>query len=371
MITTARGLENTLRGEVAALGLPVLWAGSSGVKTEGTMLDAMRLNLHCRTGHRVLFLIKSGACRNADELYREVFSIPWETLIPSDGYLSVSSHIANETIRDNRYANLRCKDAIVDRIMERKGRRPDAGPEQTGAVVNLYWRGEQCDIYLDTSGEPLSRRGYRKIPLAAPMQETLAAGVIMTAGWSAEGGGNFINPMCGSGTLAIEAALIALRRPPGLVRPSFGFMRTLLYDKAAWERIRAGAVSPRSEIIGKIIASDIDPAAVDAAKRNAETAGVAHRIDFSVGDIAETPVPEGSGIVVVNPEYGVRLGEEATLVDTYRKIGDFFKKRCKGYGGYLFTGSPRLAGQVGLKSKRRITFMSGSLECRLYQYDLY
>jgi len=368
MITTARGLENTLRNEVAGLGLPILWAGGSGVKTEGDFADAMRLNLRCRTGHRVLFLIKSAVCGNADDLYREVFTIPWETMIPADGYVSVSSHIANETIRDNRYANLRCKDAIVDRIKERKGQRPDAGPEQTGAVVNVYWRGDRCDIYLDTSGEPLSKRGYRKIPLDAPMQETLAAGVIMTAGW--DGNGNFVNPMCGSGTLAIEAALIALKRPPGLVRPSFGFMRTLLYDKKAWERIRAEAV-PITAMSGKIIATDIDPAAIDAARRNADTAGVARQIDFSVCDIAETPTPEGGGIVVVNPEYGVRLGEEASLIDTYRKIGDFFKRRCRGYGGYLFTGSTKLAGQVGLKSKRRINFMSGSLECRLYQYDLY
>jgi putative N6-adenine-specific DNA methylase len=177
--------------------------------------------------------------------------------------------------------------------------------------------------------------------------------------------------MCGSGTLAIEAALIALRRPPGLVRPSFGFMHTLLYDKKAWEQIRAEAIPANAELTGKIIAGDHNPAAIDAARRNAETAGVAHRIEFSVCDIAETPVPEGGGTVVVNPEYGIRLGDEAALVGTYRKIGDFFKKRCKGYEGYLFTGSPKLAGQVGLKSKRRITFMSGSLECRLYQYDLY
>ncbi len=369
MVTTARGLETTLRNEVAGLGLPVLWAGSSGVKTEGTFTDAMRLNLHCRTGHRVLFLIMSAPCVNADDLYRAVHSIPWETLIPADGYVSVSSHIANETIRDNRYANLRCKDAIVDRIKERKGVRPDAGPEQTGAVVNIYWRGDRCDVYLDTSGEPLSKRGYRKIPLDAPMQETLAAGVILTAGWN--GSGNFVNPMCGSGTLAIEAALIALKRPPGLVRPSFGFMHTLLYDTRAWERIRAEAVSLKAEVTGRIIATDINPAAVDAARRNAENAGVARRIDFSVCDIAETPAPDGGGVVVVNPEYGVRLGDEGSLVETYRKIGDFFKKKCRGYGGYLFTGSTKLAGQVGLKSKRRFNFMSGSLECRLYQYDLY
>ena len=369
MITTARGLEKCLAAEVKALGLPVVWAGSSGVKTEGSICDAMRLNLHLRTAHRVLFHIASGSCNNPDDLYRIVFEIPWETLIPADGYVTVTSHVVNDTVRDSRFANLRCKDAVVDRIMKKRGARPDAGPEQTGAVVNLYWVGNRCDIYLDTSGEALSKRGYRKIPLTAPMQETLAAGVIMTAGWS--GTGNFVNPMCGSGTIAIEAALIALRRPPGLVRPSFGFMHTLLFDKKAWEKIRTEASGPAADFSGRIIATDIDPAAIDATRRNADTAGVARRIEFSVCDVAATPVPEGGGAVVVNPEYGVRMGEGKELAVTYRSIGTFFKKQCKGYRGYVFTGSTALAGKIGLKSMRKYGFMSGSLECRLYEYDLY
>jgi 23S rRNA G2445 N2-methylase RlmL len=369
MITTPRGLERCLQDEVTALGFPVTWAGVSGVKTEGTFHDAMKLNLHLRTGHRVLFLLKSFACRNADELYRGVVGILWETIIPADGYLSVVSNVENESITDTRFASLKCKDAIVDRINRHKGRRPDAGPEQTGAVVNLYWHNNKAEVYLDTSGEPLSKRGYRKIPLSAPMQETLAAGVVETTGWNGEG--SFVNPMCGSVTLAIEAALIGANRAAGLVRPSFGFMHTLLFDKAVWARLRTEASSMQHPLNGKIIATDVSPEAIAAAQQNAKTAGVENLIEFKICDFAETPITQGTGVVVLNPEYGMRMGDETELIDTYRKIGSFFKHKCQGYKGFVFTGTTALAGKIGLKSRRRIIFRSGKVECRLYEYDLY
>jgi putative N6-adenine-specific DNA methylase len=368
-ITTPRGLVKCLAGEVRALGYQVIWEGSSGVKTTGTFFDAMRLNLYLRTGHRVLYLLRRFECRNADDLYREVSLIAWEEIIAADGYLSVVSNVANETINDSRFANLRCKDAIVDRIQKHKGRRPDSGPEQSGTVINCYWNQNSCEVYIDTSGEPLSKRGYRKIPLEAPMQETLAAGIIAAAGWN--GNGSFINPMCGSGTIAIEAAFIATKRPPALVRPSFGFMHTLLFDAAAWAQIRTEASASAIKPTGKIIATDIRPEAVSAAQKNARTAGVETLIEFAVGDILESEVPSGSGIVMVNPEYGFRLGEDKDLVSTYRAIGKFFKTKCKGYKGAVFTGNSALAGQIGLKAKKRTPFLSGKLECRLYEYDLY
>jgi putative N6-adenine-specific DNA methylase len=369
MITTARGLEKFLMGEVRALGLPVTWAGISGVKTEGTMHDAMKLNLHLRTGHRVLLQLMQCSCRNPDELYRSAAVIPWENIIPADGYFSVVSNVVNETVRDTRFAGLKCKDAIVDRISRCKGRRPDSGSEQKAAVVNLFWRRDHCEIYLDTSGEPLSKRGYRKIPRGAPMQETLAAGVIMSTGWN--GDSTFLNPMCGSGTLAIEAALIAANRAPGLSRQSFGFMHTLLYDASAWNRLRDEAKTLVRKCGARIIATDILPAAVTASVNNAKTAGVERLIESAVCDFAETEVPEGGGVVILNPEYGVRMGEGKELAPLYRRIGDFFKKRCQGYTGYVFTGTPALAGQVGLKSKKRSVFFSGSLECRLYEYEIF
>jgi 23S rRNA G2445 N2-methylase RlmL len=369
MITTARGLEKFLAEEVRTLDMPVIWAGISGVKTEGTINDAMKLNLHLRTGHRVLFLLKQCSCRNSEDLYRLAGEIPWETIIPDDGYVSVVANVVNDTVRDNRFAGLKCKDAIVDRIQRHKGRRPDSGPEQNGAVVNLFWRDERCEIYLDTSGEPLTKRGYRKNPLGAPMQETLAAGVIMSSVW--DGRTAFMNPMCGSGTLAIEAALIAANRAPGLSRQSFGFMHTRLHDPSLWARLRDEAKSLVRKCEARIIATDILPEAIAASINNAKTAGVERLIEFKTCDFAETPIPDEKGVVIVNPEYGVRMGANKDLVLLYRRIGDFFKKKCQGYTGYVFTGAPELAGQVGLKSKRKLAFFSGSLECRLYEYDLY
>jgi putative N6-adenine-specific DNA methylase len=292
-------------------------------------------------------------------------------MISPDEYLSVVSNVEHVSIRDSRFANMKCKDAIVDRIMLRKGRRPDSGPERKGAVVNIYWKNEKCIVYIDTSGESLSKRGYRMIPMSAPMQETLAAGIILTTHkFTAES--NFINPMCGSGTIAIEAALIQANIAPGLIRNNFGFLHSLLCNKNQWAELRAQArAEVRKQTNKKIFASDIDPNAVNAARKNAQAAGIEDLIEFGIIDISDSPVPTGKGIVMINPEYGIRLGDEKTLEDTYRKIGNFLKHKCTGYAGYVFTGNTKLSGKVGLKSKRRIPFNSGTLECRLYEYELY
>ncbi|MFP4163036.1 MAG: class I SAM-dependent RNA methyltransferase [Chitinispirillaceae bacterium] len=370
VITVPKGLCRFLQNEVEALGLPVKNTSPTSLQTEGTRTDAMRLNLHIRTGHHVLLEAARFRARNADELYSKISKIPWETMIPSNEYLSVVSNVQNPTIRDSRFANLRCKDAIVDRISARKGRRPDSGPERTGAVVNLFWREDRCVVYLDTSGETLSKRGYRKIPLGAPMQETLAAGVVMASGF--KNGETFVNPMCGSGTLVIEAALAASERVPGLTRQNFGFFHLLGFDMKLWDTLKREA---RSRVVkntsSQFIASDINGKAVDAARRNAETAGVSQMIRFEVCDYAETTVPSDPGVVMVNPEYGMRLGKESELIDTYRGMGSFFKHKCQGYRGYVFTANMKLSGKVGLKSRKKIPFNSGKVECRLYEYDLY
>jgi len=330
----------------------------------------MRLNLFIRTGQRVLFLINEFESWDPDELYQKVSDIPWEDFLFESGYLSVTSSVYTPSIRDSRFANLKCKDAIVDHLKEKYGRRPDSGPERREAVVHLHWEGSRCRIFLDTSGEPLSRRGYRKIPVEAPMQETLAAATILATGW--DGKGSFVNPMCGSGTLAIEATLIALGRAPGLLRSHFGFMHLKGFRDSSWNemRRRARAMAKKS-IDGKIIATDISQGAVEAAEKNATTAGVGHLIDFSMCDYSETPVPEDGGIVMLNPPYGERLGDKKELGAMYKGVGDFFKKRCQGYRGYLFTGNLDLAKRIGLRTKRRIPFFNGEIECRLLEYELY
>ncbi len=375
LITCAKGIPPYLRDEVLALGFPVLDESIAGIATEGNIDDTLRLNLLLRTAHRVLFLIREFSAQDADALYQGVSEIAWEEYIAPDGYVCVNSSVDNPTIRDSRFANVRCKDAIVDRIREKCGRRPDSGPDQDRAVLNLYWKDDLCSLYLDTSGEPLSRRGYRKIPMTAPMQETLAAAVIQATGWTsvrASGSGHFINPMCGSGTLAIEAALIGLNRAPGLLRDNFGFMHIKGYNEPAWDCLRLKAKKAAKKALDcRIIATDIRSEAVEAAKKNASTAGVEHLIEFSVCDYSDTPVPDGGGIVMLNPEYGERMGKIKELESVYKGIGDFFKQKCGGYTGYLFTGNLDLAKKVGLRAKRRIQFFNSRIECRLLAYELY
>ena len=369
LITCPKGIPPFLKNELLSLGFPVLSEITAGVLTEGTFDDTMRLNLLIRTGHRVLFSLHDFSASDSDELYRRLRILPWEEHVPEDGYLCVTSSVDTASIRDSRYATVRCKDAIVDRIKDIRSRRPDSGPERDRSVVHLFWKDDRCSVYLDTSGQPLSRRGYRKIPLAAPMQETLAAAVVLATGW--DGAGNFINPMCGSGTLAIEAALIGLNRAPGLLRGNFGFMHLKDFNETAWndlrERVKTAA---QKQFAGKIIATDIAADAVDAAKKNAATAGVERLIEFSVCDFPDTPLP-GSGVIVMNPAYGERMGELQDLETTYKGIGDFFKQKCGGHTGYVFTGNPGLAKKVSLKPKRSIPFFNSGIECRLLEYELY
>jgi putative N6-adenine-specific DNA methylase len=370
VITCAKGVPPFLKQEILSAGFPALSAGMAEVETEGTMEDTQRLNLLIRTGQRVLYLLESFSARTPEDLYKRVSRISWEDYIPEDSYFSVTSSVHNPTIKDSRFANVKCKDAIVDRIKEKRGRRPDTGPERDKIVVHLYWKGNICQVFLDTSGEPLSRRGYRMIPLKAPMQETLAAAVVLATGWT--GDGNLINPMCGSGTLAIEAASIALGRAPGLLRSNFGFMHLKGFDESLWKTLRRKIrAEAKDRLDRRIIATDISQQAVEAAKKNAMTAGVDRFIEFGVCDFSETPIPNGGGVVLLNPEYGERLGEVAELKEIYIRIGNFFKKKCQGYRGYVFSGNLDLAKKVGLRTNRRITFFNGSIECRLLEYDLY
>jgi putative N6-adenine-specific DNA methylase len=342
----------------------------TAVETEGNLTDTLLLNLSLRTAQRILYLFDAFPAGQAQDLYKRLVTLPWEKVIAAEGFLSVTSSVNTAAVNDTRFANVKTKDAIVDRIREKQGRRPDSGPGRHGTVVHLHWEQERCEVWLDTSGEPLSRRGYRKIPLEAPMQETLAAAVILATGW--DGKGHLVNPMCGSGTLAIEGALIALKRAPGILRQNFGFMHVLGFDLSAFERQREELKKAAlRKAAGRLIATDFRPEAVEAAKQNARTAGVEHLIEFQACDFRESTVPEGEGVVILNPEYGERMGDTGKLGDIYKGIGDFFKNRCMGYRGYIFTGNLDLAKQVGLRTKRRVPFYNGPIECRLLEYELY
>ncbi len=370
IITCNKRLAPYLENEVTALGFKPVRNFSTGVELKGSLNDCIKLNLNLRCASQVLYRLHEFTAENHDELHQKLKTLAWENLIDFSGYFSVTSNVDNPTITTPLFANLRVKDAIVDRIKDKHQLRPNSGSDYSKAVVHLYWKNEQAEIFIDTSGETLAKHSYRKIPGKAPMLEALASGTIFAAGWDHQS--NFLNPMCGSGTLAIEAALIATKRTPGLLRMNYGFMHILGYDEEVFfaeRRILKDQIVKQIDF--KIIATDISEDAVDISIKNAKTAGVDTLIDFHVCDFAETVVPEGGGMVLFNPEYGERLGVHAKLEATYKRMGDFMKQECKGYKGYIFTGNPELAKKIGLRASRRIEFYNGKLDCRLLEYELY
>jgi putative N6-adenine-specific DNA methylase len=370
IITCNKRLSAYLQQEVESHGFKPVRVFQTGVELLGTVTDCIALNLNLRCASQVLYLIKSFKATDPQELYDNLVKIEWEKLIDFTGYFSVSSTVNNEHILTPLFANVKVKDAIADRIKSVKGIRPNSGADASKTLVHLYWQDNEADIFLDTSGETLAKHSYRKIPGKAPMLEALAASTIMATNWDKNS--TFINPMCGSGTLAIEAALLATDKCPGLFRMNYGFMHIMGYDETVFfsER-RKLKDKAKKQINFKIIATDISADAVDVAQKNAKTAGVDHLIDFSVCDFAETPVPPEPGVIMFNPEYGERLGTHTKLEATYKRMGDFMKKECLGYRGYIFTGNPDLAKKIGLKAARKIEFYNGKLDCRLLEYELY
>lgn len=388
IVSCAKELSRWVEIELLDMGYKIVEVTENTVVVRGDMRDVMRLNLHLRCAHRVLVPLLRADCRNIRDLYELAYSIDWENLLEADGYFSVSSIVHNYTIRDTRLPSLYTKDAIADRMRDKCQRRPDSGGANIGAAVFVYWEKNQVIIYLDTSGEPLSKRGYRKIPGSAPMQETLAAACLMGMGW--KGDKPFLSPMCGSGTPAIEAAMIALNRAPGSLKGHFAFQSIKGYNRIipgesapnVAPRQRAGA-SPeqiwkemilearskeKKDGIPKIIATDISPEAVENAHSNAIAAGVAQYIEFKACDFADTPIPEDKGAIFFNPEYGIRLGTFEELAPIYERIGKFLSEKLNGWTGALITGNPDLARLVDLYYKTRIPFFNGPIDCRLFIY---
>ena len=373
LVTCPKGVAPYLKTEIEALGFPVLYELDTAIQTEGNLEDTMILNLHLRTAQRVLYLLETLPADTPGALYARMNAISWEELLHESGpaaYLCVTSIVDNSSITDTRFVNVKTKDAIVDRIRDKCGLRPDSGPEKDKAVIHVYWKYDRAEVYVDTSGERLARRGYRKIPLEAPMQETLAAAIVMATDWKPEE--PLLNPMCGSGTIAIEAALIALGRAPGLQRNNYGFMYVKGFSETLWQETRKKAKDKAiKKLPGKIIATDISKSAILAARQNAQTAGVDHLIEFAVCPFEKSAIPEQSGVIILNPPYGERMGDIKKLETTYQGIGDFFKKTGGGYRGYIFTGNLDLAKKVGLRTKRRMILYNGDIECRLLEYELY
>jgi len=370
-ITCNKRLAPYVEQEVTALGFETEETFVTGVRMKGSINDCIRLNLNLRCASQVLYSLKQFDAMNADDIYKNLVNYPWETILPDDGYFSVTSNVLNPTINNSMFANLRVKDAIVDRMREKTGMRPSTGADLTGAVIHLFWKNESAEVFIDTSGDSLARHGYRKIPGRAPMLEALAAATILATRWDRVS--PFVNPMCGSGTVAIEAALIATNTRPGLFRLNYAFMHLKGYDETIYLDEMEKLNRQIKDVPGlRIIATDYSDMAIINAKKNAVAAGVADLIEFSVCDFETTEVPAGGkGVMLMNPEYGERLGNEPELEVTYAHIGDFMKKKCGGYFGYVFTGNLDLAKKIGLKAKRRIEFYTSIIDCRLMEYELY
>ncbi len=369
-ITCHKRITPYLEREIKELGFTVNESFVTGVHLRGTINDCIKLNLNLRCASQVLYSLFAFEAHDADAVYQQLHGHPWETILPDPGYFSITSNVSNDTINNSMFANLRVKDAIIDRLRETKGTRPSTGPELTGAVIHLFWKNDNAEIFIDTSGDSLARHGYRKIPGRAPMLESLAAATIYATQWNRVS--PFVNPMCGSGTLAIEAAMIATNRRPGLARTNFAFMHLLGYDESIYRKEDALLESQIVDVRGlRIIATDSDKWAIENAKKNAIAAGVAGLIEFAICDFADTEIPSIPGVFYVNPEYGERLGDVRELETTYGRIGDFMKNKCGGYWGYVFTGNLELAKKIGLKAKRRIEFYTSTIDCRLLEYELY
>jgi 23S rRNA G2445 N2-methylase RlmL len=371
IITCNKRLAPWLQLEVEELGFKVVDAFATGVEIEGTVTDCIRLNLNLRCASQVLYSLFRFRCNSPDELYNRIIKYEWEKLIPTDEYLSVTSHVDHPSVNNNMFTNVKVKDAIADRIRRETAKRPDSGPELDGVVINLHWWEITAEVFLDTSGETLSKHNYRKIPGKAPMLEALVSSTLLASKWDKKS--PLINPMCGSGTVAIEAALMATGRKPGLLRKNYSFMHVIGYDARDYQRQWSKLKDQITEVPGlKIVATDISEDAIKISKVNAGIAGVEELIEFAQCDFEETQVPTGvSGVVYFNPEYGERMGQLEELEGTYKRIGDFMKKKCQGYTGYIFTGNLDLAKKIGLKASRRYEFYNAKIDCRLLEYELY
>jgi len=371
LVTCGPGLKDYLQAEIEALGFEITSAHPGSVLTRGSLVDCMKLNYSLRTAYNVLYLLREFRCGSIEALYKQVGTVAWEKIIDPQEHLCVLSRVETRTVNNSMYPNLKVKDAIVDRIYRKTGSRPDSGPERNGVVVNLFWKDDRAWIYVNTSGVKLSDRNYRKMPHKAPLRESLASAIIMASSY--DGSQDIVLPMCGSGTLAIEAALMAQNKPAGALRSNFGFKHLICFDERLWQEVQNDVRKRiRKEALQKrIIATDIDEQAICAARQNARTAGVEHLIEFNVCDFSETELPTGRNILVMNPEYGSRMGELEQLEKLYKRIGDFLKKRCAGYTAYLLIGNKELSTKIRLKAARRMVFYNGNIECRLLKYELY
>jgi putative N6-adenine-specific DNA methylase len=367
--TCARGLEPILADELHALKARDVTPGRGGVAFAGGKALLYQANLWLRTAVRVLRPALEASVGSPSELYAAVQTIDWQAYLTPEHTLAVDCNVRSSRITHSQYAARVVKDAICDQFVARCGRRPSVDPERPMVGLNLHIYKDAAVLSLDSSWDSLHKRGYRPIQTRAPLNEALAAALVLRTGWRGEG--PFADPLCGSGTLPIEAAWIALKRPPGLTRHHFGFQGWLDYDVRLWADLRDEArrgVGKR--VAHPIVGSDARRDAVDFAGTNARAAGVGHLLCFDVQDVRAFRPPEGPpGTLICNPPYGERIGEEKELRGLYRTLGEVFR-RCPGWGVWVFTGNQRLAAEIGLPGAEEVPLFNGKIPCRLIRFDI-
>ncbi|MCX7961540.1 MAG: THUMP domain-containing protein [Burkholderiales bacterium] len=361
-----RGLEALLADELAALGAHAPQAVPGGVAFGGERRTCYAANLWSRLASRILWRIAEFDCRDERALYEATRAIDWPRYFALERRLRVDVAARGSPLRSLEFAVLRAKDAICDRFRDAFGRRPDVDRAAPEVRVHLYLEGRRGALYLDTSGEPLFKRGWRAGRVAAPLRENLAAGLVLLAGWRPQE--PLLDPMCGGATLLVEAAAIARARAPG-ARRRFGFERLADYDPALWAQVRA-MPPPRPPVEPSILGSDIDPRALEAARRNLEAAGLARWVRLERADVLERPAPAPSGVLIANPPYGERLGSRRALADFYPRLGTALKRRFAGWRCWLLSADRTLPARLRLAPSRRVPLWNGALECRLYEFRM-
>lgn len=363
-----RGLEAALAEELRALGAVQTLATDGGVGFEGDPRLMYRANLECRLASRILLAVGQCTYRSEEDIYRGARALLWPTFFDCKRTIRVALAATRSPLKSLDFATLRVKDAVCDAFRAAVGERPNVDTRIPDVRIHVFLDAQQASFYLDTSGEPLFKRGWRTSEVDAPLRENLAAGILRIAGWKP--GVPLLDPMCGGGTFLLEAATLALGIPPGAQR-GFGFERLSNYDAVLWHEIRETADRDRKRMSKlPIFGSDRDPRAVGATRKAFERAGFDDVADLVRADILDIQPPAPEGIMIFNPPYGVRIGEQAELAALYPKLGDLMKKRFAGWRCCIFTADTRLPKLIGLKPSRRTPLYNGAIECRLYAFEI-
>ena len=364
---TQLGLEGVLAEELRAIGAEEIIPARKGVSFKGDKELMYKANIHLRTALRILKPIYTFKARNEDELYGQAKKFDWTSVIGVSQKFNVDSVVYSEVFNHSRYIALKLKDAIVDHFREKTGRRPFVDPLNPQIRIHIHIAEDECTISLDSSGESLHHRGYRTVQDCSPINEVTAAGMIMLSGWN--GDSDFIDPMCGSGTILIEAGLIAHGIPPGIFRKNFGFENWPDFDEALLQQVYNDD-SMEKEFSHSIIGGDISKRAIEISAENIRNAGLQKKIDLKARSIFDFDPPVGKGLVITNPPYGERLKKEQ-IETFYKQLGDCFKQRYIGYDVWLISNNIDALKSFGLKPSKTIALTNGALECKYHRYSMY